>query len=128
MTRIVREVLGPRRRARRSARWVAIAIAVFELGNYAYRDGRTTSKQELSCRQIDWLAQDAFPRWHATHDGCPHSLDDLVGGAPVHDLWGHPYYWSCGPQVVPRRGPGIWIRSAGADGRFGTDDDVVMPR
>jgi hypothetical protein len=62
--------------------------------------------------------------WLASHDGCP-SADDLVGSShPVAahaspaDAWETPFRIAC-------RGDDAEVRSAGPDGIFFTDDDVV---
>lgn len=65
--------------------------------------------------------------WQATNRSsrCP-TLVELVAeqildpDTPDVDPWGRPYRFAC-------EGNGVYVRSAGADGRSGTPDDITVP-
>jgi hypothetical protein len=76
------------------------------------------------------LAYEGFPLWSAKHDDvrCPtiRELDNEVSHDPdnVRDAWHQPIEIRCG-DPLPNGAHGIWLRSAGPDGEFGTDDDLT---
>lgn len=70
-------------------------------------------------------AFEAFPLWAMEHQNraCPDSLDELSPFIPrshTLDDWGTPLELRCGNGYR-----GAYVRSAGADGRFGTADDIT---
>jgi hypothetical protein len=88
-------------------------------------DGR--SGIEVTGAKFDCYVS-AIRAWEREYPGteCPASIDELtsyIEGADSLDGWGHPMKLLCGP-TIPAHPPGLTIVSAGADGRFGTADDL----
>ena len=50
-----------------------------------------------------------------------------MNGDDTRDFWGNPIDFRCGPDL-PDHAKGMWVRSAGPDGEFDTDDDIVSSR
>lgn len=72
---------------------------------------------------------DASPAWMREHPGkeCPDTIDELnkyIGVTDSLDSWGRPIKLRCGPTTPPSAYP-FTVISAGEDGEFDTDDDVV---
>jgi hypothetical protein len=72
---------------------------------------------------------DASPAWVREHPGkeCPDTIDELnkyIGVSDSLDWWGRPIKLLCGPTTPPSEYP-FTVVSAGEDGKFDTDDDVV---
>lgn len=70
---------------------------------------------------------EAYPAWAREHRGreCPNTIDErnkYIGASDSLDPWGHPIKLLCGPTMPPGRS-GFMLMSAGADGKFGTDND-----
>lgn len=65
-------------------------------------------------------AMERFNMWAQHHDGAPCPDADAISVA--NDPWGHPPRVTCVGQPVDQR---IGLVSAGADGVFGTQDDVT---
>jgi hypothetical protein len=89
----------------------------------------TPSSFEVTRLRLKRAAYEGFPVWSAEHPDlpCPRSvrvLMDEIGGATTLDAWGHPMDFRCGSDLPPGV-RGIWIRSAGPDGEFDTDDDLT---
>jgi len=87
------------------------------------------SKLEIAkLAEID-MVNTAFPVWATRHadKGCPDKLEDLsdyMDKKNTNDPWGHPYKMFCG-QNLPAGAKGSFaVASAGADGEFGTSDDI----
>jgi len=73
------------------------------------------SKAGIAEKVVAEAAHTRFPAWRASHRGCPRFAGELLD-EPV-DPWSHAYRVVCsGDRVV--------VTSAGADGRFGTADDI----
>ncbi|HET9620446.1 MAG TPA: hypothetical protein VFP84_03690 [Kofleriaceae bacterium] len=68
------------------------------------------------------MTYELYPRWLASHGAfaCPRATDlaALAPDTPSVDGWRRRLQIACGSS-------GVWIRSAGGDGVFGTDDDIV---
>lgn len=83
------------------------------------------AKGEKTVAIVKKFAFEAFPQWAAVHhmDSCPASLNELRQHAnralPI-DAWGNQLEMKCGPWIR-----GIYVRSAGEDGRFDTADDIT---
>lgn len=79
---------------------------------------------------LDKLAYEAFPAWQASQGdtSCPTIRDLLrytdLPPTQVRDAWRQPIEIRCG-EPLPGSVHGLWLRSAGPDGEFGTDDDVM---
>jgi hypothetical protein len=76
------------------------------------------SKQTMARVEADKLAAHAADVWTLSRS-CPRL--DTLAAADVHDPWGARYRISCSET-------GVAITSAGADGRFGTPDDITAER
>jgi hypothetical protein len=75
--------------------------------------------------------EEAWPQWKAEHPDkpCPDKLEDLAKyfgpdpGVPLYeDGWGHPLKMTCDPKMGL-----LVVLSLGADGTFGTPDDIHAP-
>lgn len=67
---------------------------------------------------------DSMEKWHEKFGHYPTELTELIGNNPIRqdwikDAWNRPYKYT-----VSENGKGFSIISAGADGRFGTEDDI----
>ncbi|HEX4421904.1 MAG TPA: hypothetical protein VH165_28525 [Kofleriaceae bacterium] len=87
------------------------------------------SSFEVTRIRLKRIAYEGFPVWSMAHPdlACPRSvrvLVDEIGGDTTLDAWGHPMDFRCGGDLPPGV-KGIWIRSAGPDGDFDTDDDLT---
>jgi hypothetical protein len=71
------------------------------------------------------LVAGGFPEWRAHHAGCPHRLGELLPYARL-DPWGHAMHFTCDHRLM--RGRDFAVVSAGADGLFGTSDDIEAHR
>ncbi len=85
------------------------------------------SKVEVARTTATRYAHDAYPRWRTGHPDqtCPHELDELNVYTNHHDAidpWGHHYRFTCDPTR------GMWVMSAGEDGKPGTADDIWSRR
>ena len=104
---------------------VLVAALVLSLSHVPPRSHSRTERARL---QVHDYAFEAYPSWRAAHPGraCPRSLRELDAymGGHAPDPWGSPLEFRCG-RMLPRGASGLWVRSAGADRRFGTDDDLV---
>lgn len=83
--------------------------------------GRSTRERQAERAVSAWLV--AAETWRADEAGCPDAArlerDRLLeAGTSSVDPWGRNYEVHCG-------GDSTWVRSAGADGRFDTEDDVI---
>lgn len=80
-----------------------------------------SNRIELTRLSMVKAIYESLPAWRAAHPGiaCPRRLGAIMQ-SPL-DAWGHAYEYACAPG-------GFAMRSAGADGRFHTDDDIrVQP-
>ena len=90
-----------------------------------------TTPAEQTKRFLHRLAFEAFPVWQQSQGdtSCPTIRDLLVWtDLPrdhVRDAWGQPIEIRCG-EPLPGSVHGLFLRSAGPDGEFGTDDDVTL--
>jgi len=124
------------RRRRKLALWLValgsvtfmslvVALSVLASGRFTSRPDARAGRARL---QLQKYAFEAYPSWRASHHGrmCPRSLRELAPYTSTHgpDPWGSPLEFRCGP-MLPHGATGLWLRSAGADRRFGTDDDLV---
>jgi hypothetical protein len=115
-------------------RWAAFASgAVFVAGlvissHHATMCGE--SREDTTKLFLNKLVYEAFPAWQASQGdtSCP-TIRDLVRytdlrQGQVRDAWNQPIEIRCG-EPLPGSVHGLWLRSAGPDGVFGTDDDVM---
>jgi hypothetical protein len=84
------------------------------------------SKVDVARLKLEKYAFEAYPSWAAEHPDrmCPrslHELDAYMNTDDDHDSWGTPIELRCDPTGAK----GVWLRSAGEDARFGTEDDLV---
>jgi hypothetical protein len=128
---VVQPWISPKRRVR-ALRVLVGATVVAGLVARMASPFHGESKARIAKGTVVRYAFEAYPSWVATHHMvCPRSLVDLnefMTAKDTRDPWGTPYYFACGPLTVPRTANGIWVVSAGADRRFGTDDDVRSDR
>jgi len=87
------------------------------------------SKVDVTKMKLKKYAFEAYPAWSAAHPEllCPrslHELADYMNEGDSRDTWGHPIEFRCGP-VLPDGAKGIWVRSAGEDAQFDTEDDLL---
>lgn len=77
----------------------------------------TSDRVELTQIVMTKAIYEGLPAWRAAHPriACPRRLGAIMH-SPL-DAWGHAYEYTCAPG-------GFVMRSAGADGRFHTDDDI----
>jgi hypothetical protein len=133
---LVCEVCPPVRRSNIVLRFVNAGMALFLItGAVAFgaalvapRFESGESKQHVAAITVRKYAYEAYPIWATAHPdrACPDrlaDLDDYMGGADGIDPWGGRYQFACGPSVR-----GLWVRSAGEDGMYNTDDDVRSDR
>jgi hypothetical protein len=94
---------------------VAAGVMVIALVGARTMCSNGPSKTQIAEKVVADAAQARFPAWRASHRGCPRFAGELLD-EPV-DPWSHAYRVVCsGDRVV--------VTSAGADGRFGTADDI----
>ena len=85
-------------------------------------------KADVTHARIMKYAYVGYPSWRASHldRDCPASLAELneyINNNDSNDAWGQPLELHC--DAVDRFSPiRMWIRSAGPDRRFNTDDDI----
>jgi hypothetical protein len=80
--------------------------------------------EDVTAAIVRRFAYEAFPQWAATNhvDACPASLAVLEPylARDAVDAWDMPLELRCGAGYR-----GAYVRSAGADGRFDTADDIT---
>lgn len=86
------------------------------------------SKVDTTKLRLKKYAFEAYPSWSSEHPDfpCPRSLHDLaeyMNADDSRDAWGNQLEVRCG-SGLPTGVKGMWVRSAGEDGRFDTDDDL----
>lgn len=101
---------------------VVIAALVPARHHYVFIDGGPESRAQITVAK---LVEEAFPAWRERHAGCPHRLAEL-GPRLSLDPWGHALHYTCDRRLAPGRD--FAVRSAGADGVFGTADDIERSR
>jgi hypothetical protein len=94
-----------------------------------YLVGGCVSRVSATQIQLEQYAYEVYPSWSAAHPErlCPQSLAELtvdLGSDSNRDAWGQPLDLRCGAEL-PAGAKGLWLRSAGPDGVFGTDDDLT---
>jgi hypothetical protein len=105
----------------------AVALLVVVFGP-RLRDFCNEPKADATRAKIMNYADEAFPIWSTSHPDreCPASLGELneyTNHNDSNDAWGRPLELHC--DAVDRSSPiRLWIRSAGPDRRFNTDDDI----
>jgi len=96
------------------------ALLLAERAGHRYEPSRTDGTATV----VRVFAYEAFPQWAATNhvDACPASLAVLepYAARDAIDAWGEPLELRCGEGYR-----GAYVRSAGADGRFDTADDIT---
>jgi len=110
---------------------VVVGVVLALLDRSSARIGFGASRVERAELLVKQLAFEAYPAWRADHPGaaCPRRLSDLDAyrtqeGEVDVDPWGRRLELRCGPDL-PGGADGVWVRSAGEDGRFGTGDDIT---
>jgi hypothetical protein len=118
-------------------RWIVVAALVAACGK---GDGKgkaggsmdefQDAKVKTAKVQIGKFAFEAYGQWISTHPEaqppCPASISDLTPfmmSDDVHDPWGTPYTLECVPSQQGK-GYDLRVKSAGPDGKMGTDDDL----
>jgi hypothetical protein len=121
--------------SRRQRAFIALAAAVVVLGAAALsipgRLYRTSHRKEIALANSRAEARSIQGRavmWRSAHPlSCP-TLTDL-GRSDEHDAWQSPYVVECQALRVTLDNTAYTIvRSAGPDGRYLTEDDVVYPQ
>jgi hypothetical protein len=141
----IRGELRSRRRARigrvlvrcaRGACWGVPVTTLAVVAAFLYVAPRNTcfdcdvSKARATLFAVKRYAFEAYPAWAIEHPQreCPGSLQELDaysnGPSQHRDAWGHPLELRCG-RGLPEPTHGVWIRSAGPDGEFDTEDDLT---
>lgn len=107
---------------------IATSVALVGVSLIPHRCGE--SRHDRTKLFLNQLAYEAFPAWQASQGdtSCP-TMHDLLRGTElprdqIRDAWGQPIEIRCG-EPLPGSVHGIFLRSAGPDGEFGTDDDVT---
>jgi hypothetical protein len=121
----------------RNAGRFAVVISVVLLTCGLFMGPRTCctcgpSRVDTTKMKLKMYAFEAYPSWAIAHPDlvCPRSLQELneyMGRDDSQDVWGSPMDFRCGPDL-PDDAKGVWVRSAGEDRRFDTDDDLVSSR
>lgn len=78
------------------------------------------SKVDIAKLEAAKFANEAYPRWHREHHGCPESLDELLEYTDppnTLDPWGEHYRLVCAAR-------GIVVWSLGEDRTPNTRDDI----
>jgi prepilin-type N-terminal cleavage/methylation domain-containing protein len=85
------------------------------------------SKEDVARLTVQKFVNEAYPMWSRNaSDPCPKGLEELspyMDKKDTIDPWRNPYKLFCG-QTLPPGAKGIAVSSAGADGKFDTDDDI----
>jgi hypothetical protein len=121
---------------RRATRWIlgfGLALVVpFGLGvvaswplanKAAAAMSARPTRAQITQQNLRRYALVSYPAWSVEHPDreCPRSVVELnrdLHTDRVLDAWGH--------RIELRCGHGMWLRSAGSDGWFGTADDLVV--
>jgi hypothetical protein len=105
----------------------ALGAALVALGAALAGPGYRVSPADVANATVKKYAFEAYTQWSIrTGRACPDNLwtlNQYMNNRTIDDPWGTEYAMHCG-NVPPRGGPGVVIVSAGADERFGTDDDI----
>ena len=85
---------------------------------------RFFSDPEKTRKEISKMAE-KIEGWNTKYGHYPEDLNEIIGKNPLRqnwrkDVWNRPYEY-----IVTENGKGFLIKSAGADGQFNTDDDIV---
>ena len=141
MPLLAREAISPWISKKRRLRGIAILVlASCTVGLVMQLPTRfgawSKSKTDVVHAVVKDLAFDAYAAWAVQHPDrdCPSSLDELTrysnhaSARDSRDAWGRRFHYACGERTVPSTAHGIWVVSAGEDGRFGTDDDIRSDR
>ena len=129
----IRGVVGTsaeRRRHLRLAAQVTLLRAMllgslFAPAVFALAEDQPRSSRDITAALVKRYAFEAFPQWAMDHQNraCPDAIDELspfIPRAHALDDWGNPLELRCGNGYR-----GAYVRSAGADGRFETLDDIT---
>jgi hypothetical protein len=134
---LVREAISPWMSTKRRLRGLGVLLgATLVVGVVVHTTKASRvqySKPRVAEATVKHYAFDAFPQWATAHPTreCPASLvelNDYMTNKDILDPWGKRYHYACGKLAVPPSAHGIWVVSAGADGVFGTDDDLRSDR
>jgi hypothetical protein len=104
---------------------VALLGSLFAPAVYAMTEDEPRPSADITTEIVRRYAFEAFPLWAMDHQNraCPDSLAELspfISRTHALDDWGNPLELRCGNGYR-----GAYIRSAGADGRFETADDIT---
>ncbi len=107
---------------------LAIVLVLCQLSVAQARKRPAPSKADSAKLVVQKYAFEAYPQWSASHPdkACPAKigdLDEFMLPAESKDPWGHVYVMYCG-ATLPKGAKGVAILSLGADGKFGTADDI----
>lgn len=105
---------------------VALVISALSALPRVMCDG--PSKVDVTRLRLKKYAFEAYPSWSMEHPErpCPrsfHELAEYMNEDDDRDAWGNRLEVRCGDDL-PAGAQGMWLRSAGEDGRFDTDDDL----
>ncbi|WP_026754458.1 type II secretion system protein GspG [Sediminibacter sp. Hel_I_10] len=99
--------------------FVLVSLVVFLF--YVYQS-RYIFPEKTRAEMIEMSAR--LENWHENTGHYPSNLNELIGNSPVRqewrkDAWKRPYKY-----IINHNGQGFEITSSGADGTFGTKDDI----
>jgi len=106
-----------------------VALAVAAVGYAVHRHGAAPEARQRDAVRasgvwVDLIAFRIVPAWLTAHPGasCEQAVAELASDSR-RDGWGRPFQLRC-ERREHGGGDSLLVRSAGADGRFGTDDDI----
>jgi hypothetical protein len=104
---------------------VMLLASLFAPAVFALAEDVPRASHDITTELVKRYAFEAFPLWAMEHQNraCPDAIEELSPFIPrVHALddWGNPLELRCGNGYR-----GAYVRSAGADGRFETSDDIT---
>jgi hypothetical protein len=114
---------------------LGIAFSVAAIGSIPQAIERRREKQAAGTRALMYrLHYEALERYHREKGTYPPELSDLVlvtdQSLPQLDNWEHAFTYAPGSVIASKAGAVGFstykLVSAGPDGQFGTDDDIVM--
>lgn len=114
---------------------IVMAIVLYllfgNMGGTTYMDEVKKGKERGQEVNLDMQAQQlltSITQYQLANDGLPQTMEDLEAPAGAYlDPWGLQVRFSCEKDQRSGRGV-VHIVSAGPDGEFGTEDDVVVER
>jgi hypothetical protein len=114
---------------------LGIVFSIISIGSIPQAMERRREKQAAATRALMYqLHYAALERYHREKGSYPPELSDLVlvtdQSFPQFDNWEHAFTYAPGSVIASKAGAVGFstykLVSAGPDGQFGTDDDIVM--